>query len=72
MGGNEGRKAGCLACGLHVPHCARRPLPRRSPCPCPRPRQMDTCTVNRIFSVVRAYGLLMAQPSLCEAAWSHT
>lgn len=30
---------------------------------------MDTCTVNRIFSVLQAYDLLYAQPSLCHAAW---
>ncbi|KAL4430961.1 hypothetical protein ABPG75_006217 [Micractinium tetrahymenae] len=31
---------------------------------------MDICTVNTMFSTLAAYDLLMAQPSLCDAAWS--
>lgn len=30
---------------------------------------LDVCTINTVFSVMKAYGLLMAQPSLCDAHW---
>ena len=33
---------------------------------------MDVCTVNTLFSTHRDYNLLLAQPSLCQAAWSTT
>ena len=33
---------------------------------------MDVCAVNMLFSVMKAYDLLMAQLSVCRAHWSYT
>ena len=33
---------------------------------------MEMCAVNTVFSVLTAYRLLAAQPSICRAKWSHT
>lgn len=27
---------------------------------------MDTCTINTVFSAMKSYDLLMAQPSVCD------
>ncbi len=30
---------------------------------------LDVCTINTVFSIMKAYNLLAAQPSLCDAHW---